>query len=181
MPPPQFVLDELVEKVELGVDGVAPAALPHPLDEVENVGGRMEILDQAGVENGGKAEPAFHPPLEDGPFRGAGVLHPAAQEPQVAVSKGPATEGGGLLPPFPHLEDERHVLPESPPARLGILESVESGEEGAVRPADALDLDRQGIPVEEGRRDHPRRVVASVHRKGIGAHAHIIPPRREAT
>ena len=179
--PPQFLLDEFVEKVELGLDGVAPGALPHPLDEVKNVGGRVEVRDRPGVEGGGKTESAFHPSLQHGPFRGAGVLHPAPQEPKIAVPQGPASEGGGLLPPFPHLEDERHVLPESPRPRLGIIEAVESREQGAVRAADALDLDRQGIPIEEVRRDHPRRVVASIHRKGIGAHPPIIPPGREAT
>jgi hypothetical protein len=77
------------------------------------------------------------------------------------------------------LEDERHVLTERPRPFLGILEAVESCEQGAVRAADALDLDRQGIPVEEGRRDHPRGLVASIHRKGIGVHPLMIPPGTE--
>jgi len=45
-----------------------------------------------------------------------------------------------------------------------------------VGASDPLDLEGEGVTVEAGRRDHPGGLVASVHRKGIGAHPTMIPP-----
>src|SRR4030067_513993 len=87
MTSPEFVLHVLVEQVELGLDGIGPGAPPHPLGEGDEVGGTVAVLDEAGVERGGDAEPAFHPPFQHGPLRGARIEHPAAEEPKVAVQK----------------------------------------------------------------------------------------------
>ena len=168
----QRPLGELVEEIELGVDGVVVKAARHLLADISHPRLVEQGIQRLFMESGEEAEAALDPALEHSPFGGVAVVAPAAQE---AIIAG-AVAARPLFLVFRLLlgvepEHRLHVGLEGQGGVVGAIGIVQHAKQAAVGRPHPGEMQRHRLVV-EGDRTQP----AGGHPKEVGAVTGLIGP-----
>ena len=146
--PPELVLAVLIKEVELRIYGICALAPLHPVVGESEVLLVMYSRNRPLVKRGSNTDTTLDPPLQNRPFDGIRVHHPASEETEVTVLDASPRGVGRLVLPLMELKLYRHIVIEDNRTFSGIGNLFQFLKEKPVRASHPLDLYGLGIVIE---------------------------------